>query len=245
VKKDSLKARILGLRNRPLVPVVAGLVKGAAIIDVGCTGFSVVELSRWLNRPDLVHSGVDSMPLDAPGDFTFRQADLDAQPIPFPDDSFDLVVASHIIEHLRDPIRFCQELVRITKPGGSVYLEAPSERSVLLPGMPFEHDRFCSLSYFDDPTHQGRPWSPQAFHRLFRYLGCEPSRTGYHTSLRVRCLFPFLLASAFILRNARLLEFCVWRGIGWASYAVIRKPMEMKGIPQFRYFYAEIRRQSR
>jgi SAM-dependent methyltransferase len=211
---------------------------GAKIADIGCTGFSIVDMARWLDRPDLIQAGVDSMPLVAPENCEFKQADLDVHAIPFPDDSFDLVVASHIIEHLRDPIKFCSDLIRITKPGGSLYIEAPSERSVMLPGMPFDHDRFCSLSFYDDPTHQSRPWSPQAFHRLFRYLGCVPLKTGYHTSLRVRLMFPLLFLGAYVLQNARLLEFCIWRGVGWCSYAIITKPKELNGPPQFRYYYS-------
>jgi len=237
MKHPSLKSIILGLRNRPLNAVITKLPLGAMVVDVGCTGFDLVERAVWLNRSDLIHSGVDYMPLEVPEGFKFVRADLELEPIPFENDSFDLVVASHIIEHLGNPSDFAAELVRITKPGGLIYLEAPSERSLWLPGMPFEHDKFCSLSFYDDPTHQQRPWSPQAFHRLFRYLHCQPAKSGYHYSLRVRCFFPFLLAGALLMRSARLLEFCVWRGIGWASYAIVRKPLDLHGAPKFHYYY--------
>jgi SAM-dependent methyltransferase len=238
MKTASLRATILGLRDRPLNPVLVSLPTGANVVDIGCTGFDLVQRARWMGRSDLIHSGVDYMPLSAPVGFDFRKVDLDREAVPFPDDSFDLVVASHIIEHLRDPTKFCAELVRIAKPGGLVYIEAPSERSLWLPGMPFEHDKFCSLSFYDDPTHQLRPWSPQAFHRIFCYLQCYPIRSGYHYSWIIRFLLPLMLPGALLLRNARLLEFTIWRAIGWASYAVIKKPTSVKGSPEFRYYYS-------
>lgn len=42
--------------------------------------------------------------------------------IPLPDKSCDFVVASHILEHVNDPVAFCNELMRIGKAG---YIETP------------------------------------------------------------------------------------------------------------------------
>ena len=43
--------------------------------------------------------------------------------LPFRDYEFDFVIASHILEHVRDPLRFCNELKRIGKRG---YIEVPT-----------------------------------------------------------------------------------------------------------------------
>jgi SAM-dependent methyltransferase len=77
-----------------------------------------------------------------------------------------MVVGSHVIEHLANPLFFFSESIRVCKPGGWVSIEAPSEVSVMLPGFPFQRDGFYSTSFFDDPTHIGRPWTTQAFYRL-------------------------------------------------------------------------------
>tara|TARA_R110001606_G_scaffold32820_3_gene98766 strand:- start:337 stop:966 length:630 start_codon:yes stop_codon:yes gene_type:complete len=45
------------------------------------------------------------------------------QKLPFEDNEFDFVVASHIIEHVNDPIKFCKELSRVSKRG---YIEVPT-----------------------------------------------------------------------------------------------------------------------
>lgn len=47
----------------------------------------------------------------------------DAERMPFKDKAFDFVVASHILEHMREPERFLGELMRVAKAG---YIETPS-----------------------------------------------------------------------------------------------------------------------
>jgi L-malate glycosyltransferase len=46
----------------------------------------------------------------------------DAQDMPFSDKSFDFIIASHIAEHVDDPVQFCRELSRVGKNG---YIETP------------------------------------------------------------------------------------------------------------------------
>jgi SAM-dependent methyltransferase len=45
------------------------------------------------------------------------------------DESFDFVIASHVVEHLEDPVRCLQNLTRVTKRGGCVFLALPDRRS--------------------------------------------------------------------------------------------------------------------
>lgn len=49
----------------------------------------------------------------------------DAHSIPFPDDSFGGVSADRTIQHIADPERCIEEMVRITRPGGWVVLADP------------------------------------------------------------------------------------------------------------------------
>jgi SAM-dependent methyltransferase len=213
------------------------LAPDAAVLDVGCFGFRQVALAQRLGLSGLRHAGVDYNSYDeVPPNFEFRRADLSRERIPFEDDRFDLVVASHVIEHLPRGGEFVGECLRICRPGGVVYVEAPSERSLLLPGMPFAHDGFYSLSFFDDPTHVGRPWSPQALYRLARYYGCEPETVGHLTSRRARLLLPFTLLWSLVARRPEMLQQNCWAALGWASYAVIRKPASLHGTPAFHYY---------
>lgn len=212
--------------------------RGGAVLDVGCLGFRQQAIARQLGRLDLRHSGTDVAVPDEPlpEAFEFRKGDLDRGGIPFPDDSHDLVIASHVLEHVRRPVEAFAEFVRVCRPGGHVYVEAPSERALLLPGMPFDHDKFFSLSFYDDPTHVSRPWTPQSFYRLACYYGCSPVRVGYRYSTRARVLFPLLVARALLKRSGRLLQSCVWDAVGWPSFVVLRKPGNVTGCPVLRYY---------
>ncbi|MGH2870712.1 MAG: class I SAM-dependent methyltransferase, partial [Solirubrobacteraceae bacterium] len=46
--------------------------------------------------------------------------------IPYPDDSFDVVSAGEVIEHIYDPDRLLREARRILRPGGHVVLTTPN-----------------------------------------------------------------------------------------------------------------------
>lgn len=62
----------------------------------------------------------------APGPGVDHVTDFDNAPVlPFPDDSVEHSEASHLIEHLRRPLPFMQELWRVTKPGGTLALLCP------------------------------------------------------------------------------------------------------------------------
>jgi len=65
-------------------------------------GIEVVEERRTL----AVQKGVDA-----------RQSDLD-DPFPFPDDTFDVLHANQVIEHITDTDHFIGEMRRVLKPGG-------------------------------------------------------------------------------------------------------------------------------
>jgi SAM-dependent methyltransferase len=216
------------------------LPKGAAVLDVGCFGYRQVAMTQRLGLHSVRHAGVDYNDYtDLPDGFEYRKADLGREGIPFENDRFDLVVANHVVEHVAEPIRLVGECLRVCRPGGIVYIEAPSERSLWLPGMPYAHDKFFSLSFFDDPTHVGRPWSPQAFVRLARYFGCEPIEAGYRSRRSLRMFAS--LAVALVRRQPGRLESAVWNLVGWASYAAVRKPATMLGMPPFHYYIPQDR----
>jgi SAM-dependent methyltransferase len=52
--------------------------------------------------------------------------DLCAEPLPFPDASFDFVLCKDLLEHLIDPLALLREIRRVLKPGGRVLSLVPN-----------------------------------------------------------------------------------------------------------------------
>ena len=50
---------------------------------------------------------------------------FDIQSIPYPDNSFDLVFASHVLEYVKNDIQAIKEIKRVIRPGGLAFLPVP------------------------------------------------------------------------------------------------------------------------
>jgi SAM-dependent methyltransferase len=61
----------------------------------------------------------------APGSMA-APANGDALALPFPDDTFDRVIASEVLEHVSDDQRSLDEIFRVLKPGGTLAATVPS-----------------------------------------------------------------------------------------------------------------------
>jgi SAM-dependent methyltransferase len=92
-----------------------GLLAAAAKARRSITGVDIA--SRWLivARRRLTDHGL-SVPLIA----------ASAESLPWPDDSFDVVVADSLLEHLDEPSLALREWARVVRPGGRLLLWSPN-----------------------------------------------------------------------------------------------------------------------
>jgi SAM-dependent methyltransferase len=140
--------------------------RGGRVLDVGCGPKKKVS---WATGMDFVKSVAADV-----------VHDLNDVPWPFPDDSFDVVVASHVLEHVPDMIRVCREIHRVSKPGALIRVATP---------------HYSNPATFTDPTHV-RGLSYQTFEyfcrpedcplpslqrRLQVLLGGDPAVAGWYT----------------------------------------------------------------
>ncbi len=100
---------------------------GATLLDVGCgPGTLSVDLARRTSPGrvvgiDVAESIVDRARRDTPGNVRnveFRTADV--YEMDFDADTFDVVHAHQVLQHLDDPIAALVEMRRVCKPGGII-----------------------------------------------------------------------------------------------------------------------------
>lgn len=103
--------------------------QGARVLDYGC------GLAGYLgdfHQRGIAISGAEiaGFVVDAcrRNGFDVHKVD-DFSHIPFADEEFDVVYLMQVFEHLRDPHAFMQELARILKSGGTLYLAVPNAAS--------------------------------------------------------------------------------------------------------------------
>lgn len=145
------------------------------MLDVGCGDYSPYYTQTIFPKAD--YWGIDIN-----GKFStffkekhkFLKVNVENEPLPFKESTFDIVVVSHVLEHLRNVHGVIKECYRILKPGGLIYTEAPSPISIILPSMD------GTLNFYDDMSHI-RPFTKTSLKKLlsshnFKVIKCRTRR---------------------------------------------------------------------
>jgi 2-polyprenyl-3-methyl-5-hydroxy-6-metoxy-1,4-benzoquinol methylase len=95
------------------------------VLDVGCAAGALLNVLRGRGWET---TGVEISPA---AEYARRERGLNVKSLPleenrFPPDHFDVVLASHLIEHLSDPAAFVREARRICAPGGAFFVSTPN-----------------------------------------------------------------------------------------------------------------------
>lgn len=107
------------------------------ILNVGC-GTTLIPGAVNLDMNDLA-------------DVKFNLEDCDVLPLPFPDNYFESLQASHVLEHINNILPLMQELHRVAKPDAHFWVRVPYGSNSIA---------------FEDPTHVR-----QFFPKSFKYFG--------------------------------------------------------------------------
>lgn len=104
--------------------------KKTRILDVGCYGGNLLRLLHEHGHTRLY--GTDIETIDEPLLeilHDFRQGDL-LQSTPYPKNSFDVVIISHVLEHVFDVERFLYNANSMLRPGGMCLLAVPNDTTL-------------------------------------------------------------------------------------------------------------------
>jgi ubiquinone/menaquinone biosynthesis C-methylase UbiE len=124
---------------------LASLEPAQRALDLGCGdgAVSVVIATETLTLADVSAVALERARARLPGaDAVELEPDA---PLPFADGTFDLVVCTETLEHVRDVQMFLSEIRRVLAPGGRVAITTPAHRSVIAAPDPFSpHLRFLT-----------------------------------------------------------------------------------------------------
>lgn len=197
----------------------------AKILNIGC------------GKTRIPHSvGVDCVKI--PG-FVDVVHDLNQLPYPFTASTIDEIHLYHVLEHLHDSLRVMEELQRILKPGGKVFIRVP---------------HFSSMGAFTDFTHV-RPYGylsfdifaadhPQHYYttavfvitsKTIKYFGLYPNDGLYATYIHPNeCHWlarPIVRGINFLIGCSPLLFeriWCYWVGGAGELVVTLQKPLQPK-----------------
>mgnify|MGYP003112663337 CR=1 FL=1 len=155
--------------------------KDSKILDIGCgNGDFTVEL---INMGFDVH-GIDINESNSLQD-RFKKVDLQNEPYPYEDESFDIVFTKSVIEHLREPDFLVDEAYRLLKPNGVFICLTPS----------WKHS--YKEQFYIDHTHV-TPFTRHSLETICELSGFK-SKCAYFYQLPLLWKYPILGAFRWML----------------------------------------------
>ncbi len=123
---DKIFGKIFSSRLRRVIAAL-NIPRGARVLEVGAgTGTSFPAYPRHCEvigidlAPDMLARAEGKIREN--GWTHLKVMEMDALELQFPDDSFDYVMAFHVVTVVPDPIRMIQEAKRVCRPGGKIVI---------------------------------------------------------------------------------------------------------------------------
>jgi SAM-dependent methyltransferase len=190
------------------------------LLDIGCGNHSATVTKRYF--PNCVYYGVDKDNYNNDDrDFAlmekFYRIDLETGGLEsLPNDFFDVIMCSHVIEHLHNGLEVVGKLSSKLAPGGKIYIEFPSLASLKLPSMK------GTLHFCDDPTHV-RLYSVLDVCNVLLDGGVRIVAAGRRRDALMTTLFPLVFVAG-ICRYRKVTSFGLWDPLGFADFVYAERP---------------------
>ena len=194
--------------------------KDLKILDIGSGSHSSTITKKWL--PKCHYTGVDR---DVSYDNTeediqnmdeFFQLDLtELDYSAIPDDTYDVIIMSHVIEHLYNGDKVLPLLFKKLKKGGLFYIEFPCEASASFPS------KKETLNFFDDDTHV-RIWSIKEVANIFMRGRFNVKMAGKNRS-RINIALMLIKIPLQLITKGYVRGGVYWDVYGFADYLIAEK----------------------
>ena len=116
-----------------LAPAIT--IKNADILDIGTGSGYIAHYLATIIKPDGKITSIDVADQRIiTSDYTFKE--YSGQQLPFEDESFDIIISNHVIEHVGDreeQKKHLKEIYRVLKPKGIVYFAVPNKWTIMEP----------------------------------------------------------------------------------------------------------------
>lgn len=142
------------------------------ILDIGC------GKNKYQGKNTDTVVGLDKFPLE---DIDVIW-DLEKIPLPFKDNEFDMIIANHVLEHVKNFFPLMVEIHRIIKPSGIIRIKVPF---------------FTSDTAFTNPTHI----------RFFTYTTFEYFESGHFESQYAKRKFKIINRKINFMKNPKYSAF--------------------------------------
>ncbi len=198
----------LYLRHRYTLEMIGNTKNGKAL-DIGCgSGAMTRELldrGFTVTAADISQGMLDATKKTTSGHprakhITFRQEDIEQ--LSLPDNAFDVLICTGVIEYLKSDQKACAEIARVLKPGGIAFVSTQNKASLV---RFFEETLFLIiptwLKHKLVTVKQHRTHTPWQLDRDMKRVGLVKQDFAYHhfypLPIPLDRLFP---------------RFCVWAG---------------------------------
>ena len=197
--------------------------KDFKILELGCgIGRNAMFIKKYFNKVE--YHGIDILPEEKVDSFiNFRNVNLEESELPYEANYFDAIIFTHVLEHLNNPLSLGNEINRILKKGGRIYIEAPNWSSILVPSFGFHREQHNPFNFYDDPTHI-KPWTK---HSIYEFLSenckLKVEKVGIVRNWIRIPLDLFIIIFGFISGNRKRIISSFWNIYGWCVFGIGEK----------------------
>jgi 2-polyprenyl-3-methyl-5-hydroxy-6-metoxy-1,4-benzoquinol methylase len=111
------------LQGKKILEVGSGM--GMFVVVSRKLGLNVQGIEPCANSYNDLNDAINELlsQNNIPNDAILREA---GEKLPWPDQTFDIVVAFQVLEHVADPAQTLRECLRVLKPGGKLFMDMPN-----------------------------------------------------------------------------------------------------------------------